>query len=242
MSTGPRLAGRRSRWVVALAILSAFLVGVAVTRGTSPREGHATPDAAPAALPAAEGEVRPGPTTVVAGAPAGYAHTPDGAVAAAAAFVTTGQALLDVDPLSAEAAVRQMASTAGADRQVRQALDDLSGLRDALRSGSGPIVFRQGVLATRLIASTDATATVEVWSVGVLARRGIAPPQAGWRTSRLELVWERDDWHLDSETVQPGPAPVLDDSVVPATAEQFVDAIDGFEPVTVTPVAEETGS
>jgi hypothetical protein len=242
MSTGPRLERRRSKWVVAPAMLSAFLVGIAVTRGTSPRDSHATPDAAPVASPAAEAEIRPGPTTVVAGAPAGFAHTPDGAVAAAAAFVTTGQALLDVDPLSAEAAVRQMASSVGADRQIRQALDDLSGLRDALRSGSGPIVFRQGVLATRLVASTDATATVEVWSVGVLARRGIAPPQAGWRTSRLELVWERGDWHLDSETVQPGPAPVLDDSVVPATAEQLVNAIDGFEPVTVTAAADGAGS
>jgi hypothetical protein len=163
-------------------------------------------------------------------------------VAAAAAFVTTGQALLDVDPLSAEAAVRQIASLAGADRQVREALDDLAGLRDALRSGAGPIVFRQGVLATRLVASTDAAATVEVWSVGVLARRGIAPPQAGWRTSRLELVWERGDWHLDSESIQPGPAPVLDDSAVPATADQLVTAIDGFESVTATPADQGVGS
>jgi hypothetical protein len=178
----------------------------------------------------------------VYGAPAGFARTPEGAVAAAAAFVTTGQVLLDVDPLSAEAAIRQIASTSSADRQVRQGLNDLSELRDALRSGSGPIVFRQGILATRLVASTNAAATVEVWSVGVLARRGIAPPQAGWRTSRLELVWERGDWHLDNETVQPGPAPVLDDSVVPATADQLVSAIDGFEPVIVAPGAEGAGS
>jgi hypothetical protein len=242
MSSGQRIERRRPTWVVGLAILSAFLGGVAVTRGIAPRDGQAAPAATPAAAPMVDGEVIPGPSTVVAGAPAGFAHNQDGAVAAAAAFVTTGQALLDIDPLSAEAAVRQMASTGGADRQVRQALDDLSGLRDALRSGSGPIVFRQGILATRLVASTDAGATVEVWSVGVLARRGIAPPQAGWRTSRLELVWERGDWHLDSETVQPGPAPVLDDSVVPATAEQFVDAIDGFEPVAVSPSADGAGS
>jgi hypothetical protein len=157
--------------------------------------------------------------------------------------VTTGQALVDVDPLAAEAAVRQMASTAGGDRQARQTLDDLAGLRDALRAGSGPILFRQGVLATRLIGYKDTAATVEVWSVGVLARRGIAPPQAGWRTSRLELVWERGDWHLDSETAQPGPAPVLDDSAVPATADQLISAIDGFQPVMVTPTpAQESGS
>lgn len=242
MPIGPRQERRRGGWLVAaLAVVFAFLGGVAISRDYRPT-GHAPATPAAAASSPTADEAAPGPTAIVSGAPAGFARTSEGAVAAAAAFVTTGQVLLDVDPLSAEAAIRQMASTSSADRQVRQGLNDLSGLRDALRSGSGPIVFRQGVLATRLVASTDAAATVEVWSVGVLARRGIAPPQAGWRTSRLELVWERGDWHLDSEMVQPGPAPVLDDSVVPATADQFVSAIDGFEPVTVAPGAEGAGS
>jgi hypothetical protein len=241
MQAGSRIERRRgTRVLIALAVVTAFVGGVAVSRDSTATGGRAAAIPAPAA-PAAS-EHGPGPTAVVAGAPAGFAHTRDGAVAAAAAFVTTGQALLDVDPLSAEAAVRQIASLAGADRQVREALDDLAGLRDALRSGAGPIVFRQGVLATRLVASTDAAATVEVWSVGVLARRGIAPPQAGWRTSRLELVWERGDWHLDSESIQPGPAPVLDDSAVPATADQLVTAIDGFESVTATPADQGVGS
>ena len=245
MSSGSRIERRRrGAWAVAaLAVASAFLGGVAVRWGSTPSIRRPSSTAAPSASSTSGGDLSPGPTSVVAGAPAGFARTSDGAVAAAAAFVTTGQALLDVDPLTAEAAVRQMASVAGAVRQVRQALDDLAGLRDALRSGTGPIVFRQGVLATRLVSSTDAAATVEVWSVGVLARRGIAPPQAGWRTSRLELVWERGDWHLDSETVEPGPAPVLDDSAVPATADQLVSAIDGFRPVIVTPTrALEAGS
>lgn len=243
MRASPGIERRRGRWVVvALAVVPAFLGGVAVNRGSTSTASRPATTASPRTSPTSGGDVGPGPATVVAGAPAGFAHTPDGAVAAAAAFVTTGQVLLDVDPLSAEAAVRQMASTAGADRQVRQTLDDLSGLRDALRNGSGPIVFRQGVLATRLLAWSDAKATVEVWSVGVLARHGIAPPQAGWRTSRLELVWERGDWRLDNETVEPGPAPVLDDSAVPATADQLVSAIEGFEAVAVTRAARGAGS
>lgn len=234
---------RRGAWVVvAIALAAAFFAGIAVSRGNP--DGAARPVLA--ASPAADApdlERRSGPTAVIDGAPAGFARTPDGAVTAAAAFVTTGQALLDVDPLSAETAVRQMASIAGADRQVRDALEDLAGLREALRSGSGPIVFRQGVLATRLVASTDVAATVEVWSVGVLTRRGIAPPQAGWRTSRLELVWERGDWHIDRETVEPGPAPVLDDSAVPATADQLLTSLEGFQPVNAAPLPrQESGS
>ncbi len=245
MSAASRIERRRLRgaWVVvAVALAVAFLAGLAVSRGNPGGSARAVPHASPAA-DEPDIERRPGPSAVVDGAPAGFVRTPDGAVAAAAAFVTTGQALLDVDPLAAEKAVRQMASIAGADRQVGDALEDLAGLREALRSGSGPIVFRQGVLATRLVASTDVAATVEVWSVGVLTRRGIAPPQASWRTSRLELVWERGDWHIDRETVEPGPAPALDDSAVPATADHIVSALDGFQPVNVTPLPQqESGS
>lgn len=243
MATASRIdRRRRTGWLVAAVAVSAgFLVGVAVSR-TRPAD-TARPMPLASAVADDPGVDRPGSSALIDGAPAGFARTPDGAVAAAAAFVTTGQALLDVDPLSAEAAVRQMASTAGADRQVRDALEDLTGLRNALRSGSGSIVFRQGVLATRLVAATAEAATVEVWSVGVLTRRGIAPPQAGWRTSRLELVWERGDWHIDRETIEPGPAPVLDDSAVPATADQLLDALDGFLPVAVVPLAQqESGS
>ena len=235
MTSASRTEHRRpsTLLVAAAALLTAFLAGVAVSRhhtiaaNTARPAGPPTADTSPAPLASA------GPTSLIAGAPAGFARSADGATAAAGAFVTTGQALLDVDPLAAEAAVRQMASAAGGERQARHTLEDLAGLREALRAGSGPIVFRQGVLATRLIGYTDTAATVEVWSVGVLTRRGTAPPQAGWRTSRLELVWERDDWHLDRETVEPGPAPVLDDSVVPATADQLLSSLDGFEPVTI---------
>jgi hypothetical protein len=225
-----------------IAVVCAFLAGVAVSRGGYQEGGRSSASGASDSTTATTNDFGHGPTAIVAGVPAGFARTSDGAVAAAAAIVTTGQALLDVDPLSAETGIRQMASMAGADRQVSQALTDLAGLREALRSGTGPIVFRQGVIATRLVSFTHEAATVEVWSVGVLARRGIAPPQAGWRTSQLELIWERGDWHLDSERVQPGPAPVLDDSAVPATADQFVGALDGFEAVTVAGSAAGAGS
>lgn len=243
MPRGARPQGRRLSWVVgAIAVVCAFLAGVAVSRGGSQEGGRSSASRASDATTATTSDVGHGPTAIVAGVPAGFARTSDGAVAAAAAFVTTGQALLDVDPLSAETGIRQMASRAGADRQVSQALTDLAGVREALRSGTGPIVFRQGVIATMLVSFTDEAATVQVWSVGVLARRGIAPPQAGWRTSQLDLVWERGDWHLESERVQPGPAPVLDDSTVPATADQLVGSLDGFEAVTVAPSAAGAGS
>jgi hypothetical protein len=71
---------------------------------------------------------------------------------------------------------------------------------------------------------------VAVWHVGVLSRTGVAPPQAGWAVSVVDLVWERGDWKLEHETVTAGPTPILDASAPPATAEQLEAALDGFMP------------
>lgn len=178
-----------------------------------------------AAGPAAQAQESP---QSVAGVPAGFPRTREGAVAAAANFVCTGQALLDMDPLGAEEAVRQMAAAAAADDQVRITMAGLRRTREALAEGSGAVVFRQAAIAFRLEAWSPQRARVAVWNVGVLSRDGIAPPQAGWAVSTFDLVWERADWKVWGETISPGPAPVLNDSVAPATSAQLASALDGF--------------
>jgi hypothetical protein len=62
----------------------------------------------------------------------------------------------------------------------------------------------------------------------VTARADVASPQATWAISTLDLVWERDGWRLSRETVQPGPAPLLDDSAAPATAARLQTSLAGF--------------
>ena len=71
-------------------------------------------------------------------------------------------------------------------------------------------------------------ARVSVWHVGILSQAGVAPPQAGWAVSVVDLVWERDDWKLEQESVTAGPAPILDASAAPVTSEQLEAALDGF--------------
>src|SRR5205823_4128214 len=117
-------------------------------------------------------------------------------VAAAAAFVCTGQALLDMDALATEEAVRQVATEATADAQVAEARGALADLRSRLAAGNGRTTFRQAPIAWRIAEFGDGRATVAIWSVGVLSREGAAPPQAGWAISTLQLVWERGDWRL----------------------------------------------
>jgi hypothetical protein len=213
------------RVAVAVAVV-AFCTGVAtVSLVPSRSAARAVASAQPKPGDNAAGV---GPEHLTNGIPSGFARTRGGAVAAAAAFVCTGQALVDLDALSVEDAVRSMAASASADRQVADTQNQLRRTRDALASGEGPIVFHQAVVAYRVEAFDPDRARVAVWNVGVLTRDGVAPPQAGWAISTFDLVWERDDWRIWSETVVPGPAPVLNDSTAPATPAQFVQSLDGF--------------
>ena len=227
---------RRRRMHLAGIAVASFLTGRAAAGQLSARSQTAAGDRA---VPRQEGPSRagaatasdrttPGPTTEVDGVPAGFARTRQGALAAATAFVATGQALLDMDPLAAEQAVRRMAASSTADAQVADVLARLVAVREALAPGTGPTVFRQSPVSWRVDRFSPGRATVAVWSVGVLSREAIAPPQAGWETSTFDLVWERGDWRIRAETVTPGPAPLLDDSAAPATSAQLVAALRGF--------------
>jgi hypothetical protein len=172
-----------------------------------------------------------GPTRTEAGMPAGFARTERGAVAAAVAYVTNGQVLLDLDPFSVESAIEAIAAEGSADGQIADMESQLAVLREALSGGTGPVTYRQAALAVRVDGFTPDRARVAVWHVGVLYRAEIIPPQAGWAISTFDLVWERDDWKIWSETITPGPAPILNRSTDPATGDQFAAALSGFTPV-----------
>lgn len=226
----PGRARSRGRGL-ALASLS-LLTGIALHATLlAPRDRQNDQPSAPGIRPAAASSdaatsaARP---RLERGVPAGFARTADGAVAAAASFVCTGQTILDMDPLAAEEAIRQMAATSTADQQVANTLAKLRNARTALAGGTGATVYRQAAIAWRVEAFSPDRARVAVWSVGVLARDGVAPPQAGWATSTFDLVWEREDWRIESEVVVPGPAPLLDASAAPATATQLIASLEGF--------------
>lgn len=234
--TAPLAAGRSPATRVVGLVLAGFIGGLAVAGAlghrTSPASGRAVRPlpASKATEPASSG-----PVTRADGIPSGFDRSREGAVAAAAGYVSTGQALIRMDPFAAAGAVRSMAATATAEAQVADTLARLVALRRALAAGSGPVTYRQAVLAWRVDGFSPDRARVAVWNVGVLSREAVAPPQAGWATSTFELVWERDDWRIWAETISPGPAPLLDDSAAPATSAQLDAALEGFTPVEVGP-------
>lgn len=204
--------------VIGLALTSVLPIGDDRPGQASPTpEGSPAASTGPTATPPVAGDTTPAAPNLRLTA-----------VSAAVDFVCSGQALLDVDPLTAEGIIRESASDAAADDLVATTLDGLREVRSVLAEGTGPVSYRQAALAWRVESLTTTAARVAVWNVGVLSREGVAPPQAGWSIITVELVWERDEWRVASETVVPGPAPVLDDSTAPATSAQLDAALDGF--------------
>lgn len=224
MAPPPSRSRRPGRIAIGIAAAVA-LAGLAGCGRSNTRDGKtpAGPTVTPVPAP-----VGPGPARPYVANPEGVAPTGDGAVAAAVGLVTNGQALLDLDPADAERTVRDNATVATAEEQVDDLRDRLATVHRTLAGGTGPIRYWQAALATKLETFAPPRARVSVWHVAVLSRAGVAPPQAGWAVSVVDLVWERDDWKLDHETVTAGPAPILDASAAPVTSEQLEAALDGF--------------
>ena len=217
---GPRVG-------IGLTVVS-FLAGMAAKGfiGTDSSDPGSTDEA-----PAVQEEDRgPGPWTLEDGIPSGFARTEAGAIAAAASYVTTGQALLDLPPTQVAGAVRRFASAETADRQVASITDQLDALRDVLSAGTGRTRYLQAVLATRLDSFAGDRAGVTVWSVSVLWRPGAADPQAGWTTSAFDLVWEADTWKVRTETMTSGPTPAPNGGMPPVDATELDRLLADFAP------------
>jgi hypothetical protein len=225
-------ATRQRRPLILIGVVcAAFLAGM-VARGllagaVTPSVEHSVDSNAGADL-SARGS--PGPARYSNGIPEGFARSPDGARAAAAAYVLTGQVLIDLPPTAVDEAVRAMSSAGSADVQVSTTEQQLDQLRAVLAPGTGLTRYLQAVIATRVDAFAPDRARVSVWNVGVLSRMGVAAPQAGWTTSTFDLVWERGDWKVWGESIAPGPAPALNGGVAPATSVELDAKLDGFTP------------
>jgi len=206
-------------------VVAAFVLGALLNPFAS--------DASARTAPTAERKPPFWVPTTSSSAPAQLLRTADrrteqGAIAAAAAFICTGQQLVDMSDDAVGSFLRQRVTLAAADRVVKDHLRELKALRDALATGSGPIVYREAVVAHRVDSFDEDEARVAIWHVGVLARHEVAPPQAGWMISTVDLRWERGGWKVVDEIAVPGPAPILNDSVAPATADELVSDLDGF--------------
>ena len=84
-------------------------------------------------------------------------------------------------------------------------------------------------MQTSVVAADDTSATVMVWALLTTGDAERGPVEALWRTHRVELVWERDDWRIDDVDLTEGPTPVPNEGALPSPASDFAD-VDAWEP------------
>jgi hypothetical protein len=158
-----------------------------------------------------------GATALRAGVPVGYAKTKDGAQSAAVNYaVAYGSADMFV-PARRHAIVativertrRQDLTT-----ELDQAFTTVGKGYQLDESGQPPdgltFVSRTAPIGVRLVAFGAGTATVEVWTAGIVGLAGEGSPTPvteAWTTATIQLHWSEKDWKWVSFTQRDGPVP-----------------------------------
>lgn len=133
--------------------------------------------------------------------------------------------VLTMSEEEAVAVQREAASSAVADTLVEYLRQDLADLRSAFPSEG--LRYRIAPLAVRSSASGPGRAEVEVWFVGVVTSPDFMPYEE-WSTALYDLVWERDAWRMEAESVTPGPRPAPPAWPGPSTSEELESSLNGF--------------
>ncbi len=172
-----------------------------------------------------------GPSDKVDGVGVGFARTEQGAVAAATNLVLTLEQAITAERDEAVRAYEILA--AGASRDIL--VGELAASWDAVHTGvdaNGPIgaelFVRTVPVGHELIRFDDDRATVDVWTLNLVAVSGMAEATATWETATIELVWEDDDWKVWSSTSTPGPSPAWGDPP-PTEIDAFLATVDHLE-------------
>lgn len=172
-----------------------------------------------------------GPSAQIGGVGVGFSHNRDGAVAAATNLVLALEQAGNTDRDAALRAYRMLAADASKD----QLASEMAASWDSLHKGitdNGPnhstLFLRTVPVGHDVVRYTDDRATVQVWTLTIVAANGLRQPVATWETASVEVVWEHDDWKVWSADSTAGPAPAWADAPVTAT-DAFLSAVNQLE-------------
>jgi hypothetical protein len=204
-----------------------------------PATGDGTAAAAPATAAASRAV---GPRRYLDGVGVGYAHSQEGAVAAAANFTRVLSSDLILDEARRRAAIDVLAAPEARSRLQKtfdQAVVSLrQGLGAAGAAGQDAQVLLRATPVGWRVESFDAgTARVAIWVTSVGGSVGgatAAPIREAWGTTTVELRWAGGDWkQVDSTTVD-GPVPIAD-VAPPTAAPELLGKANEFKEFTYAP-------
>jgi hypothetical protein len=252
-------AGMPGLLAMTLLAVVLFLGGLAVGRASMTRDraggaAPATTAAAATATPAPTVAATPdtaaaatatkgvGPRRIENGVKVGYAHSREGAIAAAANYTTALSSDLLLDPVRRKAAIDTLAAPE-AKARLQKSFDQAVA---SLRSGLGvtgatedtQVLLRATPVGWRVEEYSDRAATVAIWvtSVGgsIGGTDGPVPIREGWGTTTVELRWAGGDWKQVDSTTTDGPVPIAD-VAPPTAAPELVSKANEFKEFTYAP-------
>jgi hypothetical protein len=221
----------RPRWLL-LAFATLLLVALGLVLGRQTVEPETRPPVTVAVTASDSGETGPESEAPPTSQATGYARTPDGAVAAARAYLTALAGPAIVNPAAVRATLTAIASTRSQGTLVRAYEIAASQTREQLgvESGSDPaLVLRTASVGYRIDGFHPDAATVSIWRLGIVGSGATVAPRQSWRTETVSLVWEDGAWKLDAVGSSPGPTPPLANLETTPPAE-LAEAIPTFQP------------
>jgi hypothetical protein len=174
----------------------------------------------------------PGPDRTVAGVPAGFRRSEEGAVAAASAFSKAVDAVLFAPPVERRKALATMTT----EEARQEVIDATEKIARAVAKGYGlpqsarKVVSRGAFLGYRVAGYSGDSAQVELWGVGIAGRAGGPNPKGGWGTSTVDLRWVGGDWRL-AGVIEARDGPTPETAGRPTPAAQFVNEFRSFREV-----------
>jgi hypothetical protein len=219
--------------LIAIAVVAGMVLGAFLTGGFSSDNASAGADGVGPDV----GDIRvaagaDGPTSKVEGVGVGFSRTEQGAVAAATNLVLTLEQAVNTDR---ERAVRSYEILA-ADEAVQSLTSDMGAAWDEIRVGiaeNGPVssslFLRTIPVGYDLTRFSDERATVEVWTLTIVAVDGMVEPIANFETAEIEVVWQDDDWKVWSADSRGGPVPAWATTSPPVDVDVFLDAVEEQE-------------
>jgi hypothetical protein len=227
------------------AALAPAATAAATDAGSVPAPSATTPGtAASEATEATEAAAtsRVGPRRVEHGVGVGYAHSRQGAVAAAANYTRVLTSELILDKASRHKAIDTLAAPEARARLQRTLDQEVSLLRKSLGMTAADdgtqVLLRATPVGWRVEEYSGDAATVAVWmtSVGgsVSGARGPVPIREAWGTTTVKLRWVDGDWKQVEHTSSDGPVPIADVSP-PTAAADLVGQANEFKEFTYAP-------
>jgi hypothetical protein len=222
--------------------------GGAATATTAPAAAQtpsptvaATPGTAAAAPAEAAAATKVGPRRFEAGVGVGYAHSQQGAVAAAANFTRVLSSDLILDKARRRAAINALAAPEAKARLQKTFDQAVVSLRQGLgvkEADRAQVLLRATPVGWRVEQYGKGSARVAIWvtSVGgsLGGQGGTVPVREGWGTTTVSLRWVDGDWKQVASTTTDGPVPIAD--VAPPTAAgELVTKANEFKEFTYAP-------